>query len=79
MRPEYERALKNKNTITDIRAEISKHPELGGAIEDSMAAPMMLVGSRFQRMKIKDKQITVGVPATTEEMEEQFQHVRTPV
>lgn len=76
MRPEYERAVLHKNTLSDIRAEIAKHPELDEAVKDSMVAPMALIGRRFQRMKIKEKQIIVGVPATTEEIEEQFQHVR---
>ncbi len=72
---EYECAVLHKNTLTDIRAEIVKHPELEEGLKDSMAAPMTLIGGRFQRMKIKDKNIIIGVPATTDEIEEQFQHV----
>ena len=42
---EYERAVKNKNTLTDLR---KNDRELKEAIEDSMAAPMTLIGQCFQ-------------------------------
>ena len=39
-----------------------------------MAAPMALVGRRFQYMKIKENSVKFGVPATENEIEV-FQHV----
>ena len=44
MPPEHERAVKGKNTLTDLRGAISKDPALEAAIQDSMAPPMALVG-----------------------------------
>ena len=57
MSPEHERAVKGKNTLTDLRGVISKDTALEAAIHDSMAAPMALVGRRFQCMKIKENSV----------------------
>lgn len=39
-----------------------------------MSTPLILVGRRFQAMKVKDTLVKVGVPATEAELTEQFQH-----
>ena len=75
MAPEHERAVKGKSTLTDPRGVISKDPTLKAAIQDSMAAPMALVGRRFQSMKIKENSVKLGVPATEQMIDELFQHV----
>ena len=75
MIPEYERAVKNKNTLSDLRKMINSDSDLRGAIEDSMAAPTTLIGQRFQSMKIKENYIKLGVPASERDIDEMFQHV----
>ena len=74
MPSEYESLVKNKNTLSEVRAEIAKKPELGDALQDAMASPMIAIGERFQAMKIKDKPIKLGVPATSEEIATMFLH-----
>lgn len=64
-----ESLLKNKNTLTDVR---QVNPEVGGALQDSLVAPLKLVGERFQAMRVKDSPVRLGVPATKQEIYEQF-------
>ena len=75
MSAEYEKAVKNKNTLTDIRQVISKDSGLEAAVQDSLAPPLALVGHRFMSMKIKDNCVKIGVPATEQNIDEIFQNV----
>ena len=75
MSPEHERAVKGKNTLTDLRGAISKDPALEAAIQDSMAPPKALVGHRFQSIKIEESCVKLGVPATEQNIDEMSQHV----
>lgn len=40
MVPEYERVVAHKKKLSDIRQVIQQYPELHGALQDSMAAPI---------------------------------------
>ena len=70
-----ERAVKNKNSLSEVRVAIQQTPGLGDALRDSMAKPLSVVGTRFLSMKIKDNPILLGVPATDVELQEQFEQV----
>ena len=67
-----EAVLKKKKTLDEIREAIKLDSELGDAVKDSMATPLIQVGQRFQCMKIKDVPVKLGVPATESEIEAQF-------
>ena len=41
MPPEFESLVRNKNTLSDIRTEIDKSPELGEALCDAMSSPII--------------------------------------
>ena len=43
----FEKLVKNKNTMADVREAITAVPELKDALQDSMARPMISVGQRF--------------------------------
>lgn len=70
-----EALLNNKKTLDDVRKAIQLDSELGDAVKDSMATPLIQVGQRFLGMKIKDVPVKLGVPATESEIEAQFQWV----
>lgn len=53
MSEQFKQLVKGKNTLTDIRQAIKAHPELQGALQDSMSHPLTTVGHRFQTMKSK--------------------------
>lgn len=46
----FEELVKNKHTLTEIRECITKYPQLNDALRDSMAQPLITVGSRFHSM-----------------------------
>lgn len=48
MSSEFESLVSSKNTLSDVRGEIAKKPELADALQDAMASPMIAVGKRFQ-------------------------------
>ena len=70
-----EALLSNKKTLDDVREAIKLDSELGDAVKDSMATPLIQVGQRFLGMKIKDVPVKLGVPATEPEIEAHFQWV----
>ena len=57
---QFEAVVKNKNTLAEIRESIKTHPELRGALRDSMS--------------VKDNRVNLGVPASEAHIDEQFQH-----
>jgi len=69
-----EQLVKSCKSMSDIRAVLKKHPDLHGALQDSMSASLITLGQRFQNMKVKENPIRLGVPATQMDMDEQFQH-----
>ncbi len=66
----YEKLVKNKNTLRDLRQAVVDTPDLGDA---SMSAPMITIGEIFQRMEIKGNALKSGIPATKLQMKEQFE------
>ena len=70
-----EAVLNFKKTLDEIREAIKLDSELGDAVKDSMATPLIQVGQRFQCIKIKDFPVKLGVPATESEIEAQFNWV----
>ncbi len=71
----FEKIVKNKNTLCDLRQTVKDTPDLGDALRDSMSGPILSIGERFQRMEIKGNAIKLGVPATELQMEEQFKFI----
>ena len=76
MTHQCEQPVKNCNSLSDIRKMIQKHPDLCGALRDSMSAPLINVGTRFGSMKVKENPVRLGVPASESNMNDQFQHAR---
>ena len=74
MADHFERLIKNKNSLADIRQAINVTPDLGPALLDSMSAPLVTVSQRFQAMKVKDNKVKVGVAAIHADLDMQFQH-----
>ena len=74
MADHFERLVKNKNSLADVREAIKMNTDLGPALLDSMSVPLVTVSQRFQAMKIKDNEVKVGVPASESEIDTQFQH-----
>ena len=74
MTHQCEQLVKNCNSLSDIRKIIQKHPDLCGALWDSMSAPLINVGTRFGSMKVKEDPVRLGVPASESNMNDQFQH-----
>ena len=70
----FEECIHNKNTSSDVRSAIAETPELGEALVGSLSPVMILLGQRFQAMKLKGQTIKLGVPATEAEMTELFSH-----
>ena len=68
MEPEFERMVKKKNTLKDIRQSIHKSPELHDQLTDSMSSPISQVCGRFQAMKLKGEPIKCGFPASDDEL-----------
>ena len=68
----FESLVRNKNTMQNIRDAIQKKSELGGAIRDSMVHTKIVLGDRFQSMKIKGMGIKLGLPAQDDDIDELF-------
>ena len=60
----FEEIVKNKCSLTQLRPLIGQYPDLATALRDSMSAPMIALGTRFQAMKVKDIPVKMGVPAS---------------
>ena len=75
MNPEFKRMIHNKNTLSEIHEATDKNQGLTAALKDSMASPLITVGQRFQAMEVKGTKIKVGIPASTEEQADLFDHV----
>lgn len=76
MAPEFEAAVKNKNTLQDIREAIAKTDQLNENLKDSMSNPILQVCRRFQALKLKDEPIECGTPASDDELKDFFEHLR---
>ena len=74
MADHFERLIKNKNSLAEVREAVRVNPDLGPALLDSMSAPLVTVSQRFQAMKVKDSKVKVGVPASASNLDAQFQH-----
>jgi len=60
MDPEFEKMIHNKNSLSEVREAIEKNSDLGIALKDSMSAPLISVGQRFQAMEIIGKKVMVS-------------------
>ena len=58
--------------MQNIRDAIQKKSELGGTIRDSMVHTKIVLGDRFQSMKIKGMGIKLGLPAQDDDIDELF-------
>jgi len=58
MDPEFEKLLPNINPLSEVNKTIEKSQNLGATLKDSMSAPLISVGQRFQGMKVKSKGFT---------------------
>ena len=48
--------------------------KLRDSLRDSMSFPMCTVGRRFQGMAVKDSPVRLGIPASDQNILDQFQH-----
>lgn len=74
MSDEFERLISSLNTLTDVSSAVKRRPDLGEALIDSLSPVMILLGQRFGAMKVKGHSVKLGIPATEDEMSEQFSH-----
>ena len=61
MTDEFERLTSSLNTLTDVRNAVDKRPDLGEAFIDSLSSVMILLGQRFEAMKVKSQSVKFGV------------------
>ena len=54
---QFEKILKAKNNMTNLREAASKNPALKNAFATSMLPVMDLIANRFENMKLKDNQV----------------------
>ena len=76
MPAEFEAALKNKNTLQEIREAIARTDQLKEALQDSMSFPIVQLCRRFTALKLKDEPIRCGTPASDDELTDFFEHIR---
>ena len=76
MPEEFEKLIKNCNSMQDIRNAAVKNPGLKAAFADSMQSPLCLLTEVTNRLKLKDKPVEVGSPCIEEEIDELWEKVR---
>ena len=69
----YEKAIKNKNNLTEIRSAIEEIPGLGEAVIGSIAPVVNLLNERFARMKLKENKVKVCSAASQDDILDNFE------
>ena len=59
MDDKFERAIRNKNTLSVVRSEVQEMPDLQPASQESTSEVICLLEERFSRMKLKGNHIKV--------------------
>ena len=73
---EYEKLLKSKSTMAEVRELISAKPVIRGQLLDSMQGVLCTLSERFSSMQLKGEQIQVVTPASEEEISASFDRIR---
>ena len=71
----FEKAVKNKNNIAEIRSANKGKPELEEAVLKSMAPVVKLLDEHFARMKLKGYAIRVAPAASQDDIVDNFEPV----
>ena len=69
MSDKLEKKMENCKSMKMVRAATVAHPELQEAFKDSLEPVILLVGSLFQRLKLKGEPFSVFTSATSSEMD----------
>ena len=69
MSKEFENTINGCKNMKAIRAAAAAHPEVRGALKDSLEPVIVLVCSLFQRLKLKDEPFSIFTSASTSEMD----------
>ena len=75
MDPEFEGMIRNKCTLTELRAAIDKSPPLAVALRDSMSPVIARLAQRFTQMKLKEEPVLCANAASDEEIDQYFELV----
>ena len=73
--PDFEAAVKNKNTLQEVREAITNTPQLKENWKDLMSNPILHVSRRFQAMKLNHQPFQCGTPVTDEELKDFSKYV----
>ena len=75
MADHFERLVKNKNSLAEVRETIKMNTDLGPALLDSLSAPLVTYCQpTIPGHENKDNSVKIGVPANESDLETQFQH-----
>ena len=69
MADEFESKIKSANTLKLLRAKAESDKNLAEAMHDSIESVKVLLTQLFQRLKLKDENVSVFPPASTEQQE----------
>ena len=71
-----EKLLKKCGSMSDIRIEAAKKPELRDAFQQSIEPVQSLIRNRFARLKLKDEAVSVSDPVSDLEIDTLKRHLR---
>ena len=72
---EFEKFVRGKNTLGEVRQAIAQHPGLHKAIKDSMGRPILMICDGFKAMSLKDEPIRIGFPATDDDLKDMLEQI----
>ena len=75
MDDKFERAIRNKNTLSAVRSEVQEMPDLQPALQESTSEVICLLEERFSRMKLKGNHIKVYPAASHDDVVDNFESV----
>ena len=73
---QFEKILKAKNNMTNLREAASKNPVLKNDFATSMLPVMDLIANRFENMKLKDNQVQCFPSASDESVKRFFEIIQ---
>ena len=73
MDQELEEMIRNKSTLTNLRATIDKSPALAVAMRDSMSPVIARLAQRFPQLKLKEEPVQCAIAASDEEIAQHFE------
>lgn len=75
MSEEFEKLIKNCNSMEDVRNAAAKKSGFQDAFTDSMQPPLSMLAEVTNRLKLKDKSFETCIPCTKEEIEQLWEQV----